>query len=196
MKKVLPTLLIIMTMIVIVLFTSQIYAPSDAKSQYFCNRKWLSFDMNVKVEDMDGNCKYTIDGEVFAAYEDDLAMKNSNGDIVRKTNDQFNFISQNQHDIYQGDELLYVCDGKIKWFADSYDVFDKDGKKISYVDFNMWDTKGTMKDMDGNIIAKYNSSMFRKDYIVSIYDGCQIDDESVLMIFASYVSDVRSDSES
>lgn len=182
-------------MIVIVLFTSQIYAPSDAKSQYFCNRKWLSFDMNVKVEDMNGNYKYTIDGEFFAAYEDDLAMKNSNGDIVRKTNDQFNFISQNQHDIYQGDELLYVCDGKIKWFADSYDVFDKDGNKIAHVNFNIWDTKGIMKDMDGNVIAKYNSAWSRYDYIVSIYDKCQIDDESVLMIFASYVSDVRSDSE-
>ena len=91
-------------------------------------------------------------------------------------------------------ELIYVCDGKIKWFADSYDVFNKDGDKIAYVKFNMWDTKGTMVDMDGNVIAKYNSAWSRYDYIVSIYDNCPIDDESILMIFASYVSDVRSDS--
>lgn len=195
MKKIVTALLAIVAIIVAIVFSAKIYTPNDAKSQYFCDRKLFSFDMRVSVEDMSGNHKYTIDGEVLAAYEDDLAMTNSNGDVVRNTNDQFNFISQNQHDIYNGDELLYVCDGKIKWFADSYDVFDKDSNKIAHVDFNMWDTRGTMKDMDGNVIARYNSSMFRKDYIVSIYDGCQIDDESVLMIFASYVSDVRSDTE-
>ena len=83
--------------------------------------------------------------------------------------------------------------GKIKLFADSYDVFDADGNKIAFVSFNMFDTSGVMKNMDGDIIARYDSALSRKDYIVSIYDNCQIDDESILLIFASYVSDKRAD---
>lgn len=193
-KKHIPIILTIVIIIVVILCTSQIYAPGDADSQYFCNRKPFSLDMKVKIENMDGKELYTIDGEVFSAYEDDLKMTNTSGQTVLNTNDKYNFISQNQHDIYRSDELIYVCDGKIKWFADSYDVFNKDGDKIAYIKFNMWDTKGTMVDMDGNVIAKYNSAWSRYDYIVSIYENCPIDDESILMIFASYVSDVRSDS--
>jgi hypothetical protein len=57
----------------------------------------------------------------------------------------------------------------------------------------MFDTRGIMYNMDGKVIARYDSALSRYDYIVSIYDDCQIDDESVLMIFASYVSDKRAD---
>lgn len=181
--------------IIITIFTFDIAAPNDAQSQYFCDYKNMTFDMDVVVEDMSGNKLYNIDGEVFAAFEDDLAMTGTDNQVVRHTNDIYNFITQNEHVIYSGDdELLYKCDGKIKIFADSYDVFNADGDKIAYVSFNMFDTQGIMKDMNGKIIARYDSAFSRKDYIVSIYDECDIDDESVLMIFASYVSDKRADS--
>ena len=180
--------------VVITLLTINITAPQDADVQYFCDFHNISFDMDVDVQDMNGNSLYTINGEFFAAYEDDLAMTTKGGQLVKHTNDVYNFITQNEHVIYDAENnLCYKCDGKIKLFADSYDVFDADGNKIAFVSFNIFDTSGIMKDMDGNVIARYDSALSRKDYIVSIYDNCQIDDESVLLIFASYVSDKRAD---
>mgnify|MGYP003291947822 CR=1 FL=1 len=185
-----PVIIILTILIASLLFT--IKGPSDASIQYFCNQKMLSWDLNIDVE----NGMYKIDGELFSTYEDDLAMTNKGGDLVRKTDDQYNFITQNNHAIYDKDgNVLYGCNGKFKLFADSYEVVDKDGEKVATVNFNMFDTVGVMRDNNGNIIARYDSALWRKDYIVSIYDGCTIDDESILMIFASYVSDVRADNQ-
>lgn len=185
--------IVLIVLLVITVCTLNITAPSDAQNQYFCDYKHMTFDMEVVVEDMNGNKLYDINGEVFAAFEDDLAMATSNGDVVCYTNDIYNLISQNAHEIYKDDELIYTCDGKIKIFADSYTVYDKDNNKIAYVDFNMLDTVGIMRNTEGDVIARYDSALSRKDYVVSVYDNCNIDDESVLMIFASYVSDLRSD---
>ena len=174
-----------------------INAPDGAKSQYFCdNHSFFSLDLNVDVEDMSKNDLYNINGEIFALYEDDLTMKNNSGDVVRATDDVFNLISQNNHAIYDGDKVLYHCNGQIKLFADSYEILDSENNKIAHVEFNMFDTVGIMRDNYGNVIARYDSAWLRYDYIVSIFEGCEIDDESVLMIFASYVSDVRADSSS
>jgi uncharacterized protein YxjI len=174
--------------------TIKINAATDADRQYFCDYQNLSLHMRVAIDDGNGK-KYNIDGELFAAYEDDLAMADADGNLVRHTNDVYNFVSQNEHMVYdQANNLLYRCDGKIKIFADSYDVYDAAGNHIAYVKFNVFDSKGTMTDVDGHVIARYDSAWSRRDYVVSIYDECEIDDESVLMIFASYVSDLRSDS--
>lgn len=193
MKKIIPYLIIIAIILSVVGFTLTINAPNDAKTQYFCDYKHVTLDMEVDVENMSGEKMYNINGEVFSAYEDDLAMSNMDGETVRHTNDIYNLITQNEHVIYSNDGLMYSCDGKIKFFADSYVVYDASGNKVANVDFNMFDTVGIMKDVNGKTIARYDSALSRKDYIVSIYDGCEIDDESVLMIFASYVSDKRAD---
>jgi uncharacterized protein YxjI len=193
-KKIIPLIALFAIVIVGVVCSINISAPEDARAQYFCNNKVFSFDLRVDVESVDGDKLYTINGEIFSAYEDDLKMINNANVVVRETNDIFNLISQNEHVVYSGDELLYRCDGKIKLFADSYVVFDADGNKIAHVDFNIFDTVGIMTDTNGNIIARYDSAWFRRDYVVSVFDKCEIDDESVLMIFASYVSDVRADS--
>ena len=185
--------IILIVLLVITVCTLNITAPSDAQNQYFCDYQHMTLDMEVVVEDMNGNKLYDINGEVFAAFEDDLAMATANGDVVCYTNDIYNLISQNAHEIYRDEQLIYTCDGKIKIFADSYNVYDKDNNKIAYVDFNMFDTVGIMRNVDGDVIARYDSALSRKDYIVSVYDNCNIDDESVLMIFASYVSDLRAD---
>jgi uncharacterized protein YxjI len=171
-----------------------INAPDNAQCQYFCDRSCFSVYMDIDVRDENDNILYNINGEVLSSFDDDLIMKDDDGDIVRNTDDIYNLISQNNHTIYNGDQVLYQCNGQIKLLADSYEILDGDGNKIASVEFNMFDTIGIMQDNDGNVIARYDSSWFRYDYIVSIFDGCEIDDESILMIFASYVSDVRADS--
>lgn len=169
-----------------------INAPTEYKTQYNCDYKVVSMDLDVGVVGTDGS-RYNINGEIFSAYEDNLTMKNVDGEIVKVSNDDFNFISQNNHTIMTGDDVEYICDGKIKLFADSYDVYDSEENKVAYVSFNMIDTVGVMTDIDGNEIARYDSAVFGYDYVVTIFDGCEMDDESVLMIFASYVSDKRAD---
>lgn len=197
MKKIKIALYAIVIIILATLFivgNTNISAPSNAKSQYFCDNELISFDLRITVKSIDGDKLYVIDGEIFSTYEDDLRMTDSNENIVRETNDIYNLISQNEHVIYGNNKLMYRCDGKIKLLADSYVVYDADGNKIANVDFNMFDTVGIMTDMDGDVIARYDSSLLRRDYIVSVFDKCDIDDESILMIFASYVSDLRADS--
>ena len=168
-----------------------INAPTEFAAQYNCDYKLVSMALDVNV--VGANTNYNIHGEILSAYEDNLTMKNSNGDIVKVSADDFNLISQNNHTIMSGNTVEYICDGKIKLFADSYDVYDADSNKIAYVSFNMIDTVGVMTDMNGNEIARYDSAALGYDYVVTIFDGCEMDDESVLMIFASYVSDKRAD---
>ena len=185
-------LVVIVGIIVFAIAGNGINAPTEFKSQYNCDVNLISLKVDV---DITGTNKYNITGEIMSAYEDDLMMKNKNGDTVKIADDSYNFISQNNHVIMNGDDVEYVCDGKIKWLADSYDIYDADSNKIAYVKFNIFDTVGVMVDNDGNEIARYDSGYFRYDYVVSIFDNCEIDDESVLMIFASYFSDKRADAE-
>ena len=171
----------------------RINAPTEYETQYNCNYKLVSMTLNVDVVGSNNN-DYNIYGEFFSAYEDNLTMKDAGGEVIKVSADDYNFISQNNHTIMKDDTVEYICDGKIKIFADSYDVYDADSNQIAYVSFNMWDTVGVMIDMDGKEIARYDSSLLGYDYVVSIFDGCEMYDESVLMIFASYVSDKRADS--
>lgn len=170
-----------------------IRTPDDADKLYHCDVNLISLGLNIDIEDKSGNRVYEIEGEIFSKYEDDLKMRNMDDTIVRATDDKYNLISQNEHIITDGNKTLYICDGKIKIFADSYDVYDAEEKKLAKVRFNMFDTSGTMEDMNGNVIATYHSALSRKDYAVAVYDTSIVDEESTLMIFASYVSDVRAD---
>jgi uncharacterized protein YxjI len=194
-NKFLPAIIIVAILGAVAFLGVHINAPENAESQYFCNQKLLSFDLNVDVEDMSGEHLYNINGEFFAAYEDDLAMTDVDGNVILRTDDQYNFITQNNHVICRDGDHVYHCDGEFKLFADSYEISDADGNKIAHVKFNMFDTVGIMVDNDGNENARDDSNIARFDYVVSIFNGCPIDEESVLMIFASYVSDVRADSD-
>lgn len=49
--------------------------------------------------------------------------------------------------------------------------------------------------MEGNIIADYNSKIYRKDFDVRIKENCDIDEKAVLMIFCSYYSDQNADAQ-
>ena len=179
---------------VFVAMVMPIPAPNNAASQYFCDAKPFAFTLNVDVENMSGEKLYNINGEFFAKYEDNLAMIDNNKNIVREMADDYNFITQNDHTILDGNGVLYVMEGNYKLFGDSYKVYDNEKNQVATINFDMFMTSGVMKDMDGNTIAQYDSTIFRSDYVVSVFDGCDIDDDSVLMMFASAHSDARSDS--
>ncbi len=51
-----------------------------------------------------------------------------------------------------------------------------------------------MYDVEGNLIADYNSKLFFNDFEVRIKENCNLDEKTVLMIFCSYYSDQHADS--
>ena len=171
-------------------------APENAKSQYFCNVKIFTLALNIDIENMSNEKLYNVKGEYFYTFEDNLTMKNAEKNIVREMKDDYNFITQNDHAITNSNSALYVMKGNFKWFGDSYKIFNSSKEQVATLECNMLTTFCVLKDMQGNIMAEYDSRIFRRDYIVSIYDDCAIDDESVLLMFASAYSDVRADDSS
>lgn len=184
----------IVGIIVMLSLTAKITILQNAQNQYFCDVKFMSLRLKIDVQDMEENHLYDIEGELESDLDDDLVMKNASQEIVCTVDDQYNLITQNNHLIYKNGELQYSCNGKVKLLADSYDIYNAENTKIAQVKFNILDTKGVMTNMEGEKIAEYSSSAFNKDYVVSIYEECPLDQESVLMIFASYVSDSKADS--
>lgn len=171
-------------------------APQNAKSQYFCNVKVFALALNIDIENMSNEVLYNVKGEYFYTFEDDLTMKNAEENVVREMKDNYNFITQNDHVITNSNGALYAMKGNFKWFGDSYKILNSNKEQVATLECNMFMTSCVLKDMQDNVVAKYNSRIFRRDYIVSIYDDCAIDDESVLLMFASAYSDVRADDSS
>lgn len=168
--------------------------PENAKSQYNCNTHPFALTVDIDVAGADKDDAYNITGEFFSAYEDNLTMRDQNGDVVREMDDSYNFISQNDHVILDGNGILYSCEGNINIMGNSYDIFNNQKEQIGTVEFNAWNTRGEMRNMDGVVVAQYDSNIFCTDYVVSVFENCEIDDASVLMMFASYFSDIRADS--
>lgn len=168
-------------------------APQNAKSQYYCDVNTLSFKLDIDIEDMSEKTLYNVKGEFFNMYEDNLDMRDTNGDVVVAMRDDYNFITQNDHAIVRGDNVLYAMEGQFKLFGDTYKIFDSTKKQVATLKCDMFMTSCKLLDMQGNVMAEYSSRILRSDYVVSIFDGCEIDDEIVLMLFASAHSDARAD---
>lgn len=168
--------------------------PDNAKTQYFCDVHPFALKLDIDVENMDGNKIYNVDGEFFSKYEDNLVMLDQNKEIVREMADDYNFVTQNDHSILDGNGILYAMEGNFSFFGNSYNVYNNEKELIGTLHFDFWFAHATLKNNDGEIVAQYDSNPARADYIVSIMDNCEIDDDSVLMMFASGYSDARSDS--
>jgi uncharacterized protein YxjI len=167
--------------------------PENARSQYTCNPRVFALTTNVDIEDANGNHLYNVNGDYFAAIEDNLVMQDMCENIVREMDDEYDFITQNDHTILDGNGVLYSCQGNVNIIGNSYDVFNNKKEHVGDIEFNTWNTYGALKNMDGEIVAQYNSNLLCADYVVSIFENCEIDDASVLMMFASYYSDIRAD---
>lgn len=167
------------------------------RAQYYCDQKlfspYLNLDVKVVGED---ELLYNIKGEFSYPLYDNLTMTNSEGNKIGYSDDEYNSISQNDHYIFIDNELRYHFDGKIKHFADRYEVYNTNEEVIATAYFGSNKEKGyVLVDLEGNVLAEYGHSMFSKDFVVSIYENCPIDDRSVILMFASYHSDARADAD-
>ena len=65
---------------------------------------------------------------------------------------------------------------------------------IANADFDVSDCYGSITSSDGVVWAEYSSGFMFNDYTVRIHEECELSDEVVLMLMASYKSDRITDS--
>ncbi|MGN1298380.1 MAG: hypothetical protein ACI4UE_00115 [Candidatus Scatovivens sp.] len=162
---------------------------------YECNGRVLSLRTKIEIE-KSGEYFGTIKGNIFKIVTDPLTMYDASDNKIAYAGDTYNFINQDSHGIYVNKKLTYDMVGKFELFGEEYEIYDFDENLVARLKFSPGNFNGTMTDVDGNTIAEYSSFIGFHDFDVKIYDNCEIDEISVLMIFGSYYSDYHSDSSS
>lgn len=185
------SIIVIVIIFCLVMFiTSGIPKDIGAESKYSCDVK--SFNLNTAIEvSKDGDQLYTIKGDIVKLIEDPLTMYDAKGTKIADAGDNYHIINQDSHTLTSSSGESYEVVGDFNFFGDSYQVY-QDGKLIATAEFNMWNTYGTLCDVDGNLIADYCSRYCFNDYIIQIKES-SISDKMILMIFASYYSDQHAD---
>lgn len=134
----------------------------------------------------------TIKGD-WKLIEDPLDMVNSEGEVIANAGDDYNFIDQDDHAIYVNGDLDCFVKGELGIVANHYTIYDEEHNEIAKADFNGSDTYGSITSGE-EVWVEYSSGFAFYDYKVVIHENCEISDESVLMIMASYKSDRIADS--
>lgn len=190
MKKNANRLKIYVIIIVVIIALGIIFSDSKIgpHTKYDCDVKnfRLSTDIEISSEGED-ICK--VSGNIFRVVEDPLTMKDEDGSRLAYAGDDYHLISQDSHVIIVDSTVTAEMVGRFDLFGNTYEIYNSDGEKIAKASFNWFDTSGEMHDMDGNLIAEYNSFVLFKDFDVRISEECPIDHTTVLMIFCSYYSD-------
>lgn len=161
-------------------------------TEYQCDVKNLRLSTTIEI-DKENEDFASIKGNIFALFTDPLTMYDLEDNKIGYAGDAYHFITQDSHSIYVDDELSVEMVGLFKIFGESYDIYNKAEEKIANLTFNTFNTYGEMYDVDGNLIADFNSKLFMNDFEVRITDKCNLDEKTVLMIFCSYYSDQSAD---
>lgn len=166
-------------------------AESSVKSTYECDYKSLNF--NTSIETTIGDKVVTIEGDILKFIEDPLTMKDSDGNDIAYAGDVYGFISQDDHAIYVNDEFVVNMCGEFDMFGNTYTLKDENENVVGTVTHNHAQTSGAITDTENNIIATFESVWGFNDYTVKIRENDLMSDEAILMIMASFVSDMKAD---
>lgn len=166
---------------------------TDTDRVYNCNVRCA---LNTYITTELNGSEVVIKGDIFKLKEDPLKMVDSDGNTIAFADDDFNMVNQDDHVICVNDDEEYILHGNFGIGANFYTLYDKDYNEIANVSFNFTDTKGSIKSVDGKVWAKYYSALVLRDYYVVISEDCELSDEAVLILMASYKSDIISDSKS
>lgn len=185
---------IIIAIVVVVAFI--LSGNSEAKgphTEYQCDVKSISLSTKIYIN-KEGEDFAKVRGNLFKFITDPLTMYDLDDNKIAYAGDAYHFIAQDSHSISVGDTVTAEMVGLIDFLGESYDIYNTDEEQIAEVSFNMFNTTGEMYDMKGNIIADFYSKLFFNDFTVRIYEECELDENTVLMIFCSYYSDQKVDS--
>jgi len=162
-------------------------------AEYTCDVKNFRFATKIEIK-TDDTLIGTVSGNIFTFVIDPLTLYDPAGNQIAYAGDDYHFFVQDSHAIYLNNGLAVEMVGQAKFYGEKYEIYDINQNKIATANFNGINTAGEMYDTSGKLIATYDSALFFKDYDVKISEECKIDDNVVLMIFASYYSDQAADS--
>ena len=189
--------------IIVIVFGSIFFIATDSPNDdgnatnktikvYDCDVKSYKVNTEIAISDKEtGKQFYIVKGRVFTFIEDPLTLYDMNGNKQAYADDTYALISQDTHVIVTDNQCVKMV-GNIDVFGNSYDLFFGE-EKVAYAEFNGMNTYGTIKNMDGIIIADYSSSLIFNDYVIRVMDDRTFDERVLLMIFASYYSDQHAD---
>lgn len=183
--------MLFVVIIVIALFSNH-KADMETCTNYKCDVKNLKLSTTINISKEDENFA-KVKGNILKFITDPLTMYDLSEKKIAYAGDAYHFIAQDSHSIYADNEEPLEMVGLFKLFGEAYDIYDANQNKIAKVTFNYFNTNGEMYDMEGNLIADYNSNFFFNDFDVRISEECSIDEKAVLMIFCSYYSDQAAD---
>ena len=164
-------------------------------TKYKCDVKSLRLSTTINI-DKDNEEFVKVKGNILTIITDPLKMYDLNENQIAYADDTYHFIAQDSHSIFVNGIFSAEMVGLVKFFGEEYEIYNENGKKVAKVTFNMFNTNGNMYDMEGNLIADFNSKFFFNDFDVRITKDCNLDEKTVLMIFCSYYSDQEADSSS
>ena len=193
MKKFFTALGVLSIMLIIIAITSNMKSNMKNSIVYTCDYHALNlFRTEIDVKDDDGKTYSNIKGNYVKIGSDPLVMTSTSGESIGTAGDEYHLISQDSHSIITDRQSIEMV-GKVKIFGEEYYLYDTEGKEIGTAVFNFWGTNEKITDEKGNIIAEYNSGWLRKDYTITISKDSNINNDAIILIFASYASDFHYD---
>lgn len=186
-SKTFKLLLIIMLLLVI---TTTLFSPEPIEPHvaYKCDVKNLRLSTDIVISS-DGEKIGKVTGSIFRIVEEPLTMKDMSGNKLAYAGDDYHFVAQDSHVIISDGIVTAEMVGRFKLFGEKYDIYNSSGEKVATVKFNWTDTYGEMYDMNGKLVADYESFVFFNDFNLRISDKCPLDETTTIMIFCSYYSD-------
>lgn len=165
---------------------------ADTDRVYECDVKFSPFQTKI-ITEFNGS-EVTIKGDILKFVEDPLEMVDSDDNVLANADDDFNIINQDDHAIYVNGDLSCIVGGDFTIIANHYTIYDTEYEEIANADFDASDCYGSITSTDGVVWAEYSSGFIFNDYTVRIHEECELSDEVVLMLMASYKSDRIADS--
>lgn len=187
---------ILFLLVTVAFIASVTKTPKDIGeyTEFKCDVQLLSFSTEISIKK--GNNKFAqVSGNILRFITDPLTMYNPSGEKIACAGDDYHLIAQDSHSIYVDNSVAIEMVGLVNFFGESYDIYDSNGNKIAKAEFNRLNTNGELYDVNGKIIADFNSKLFFRDFTVRITNDCTLDERAVLMIFCSYYSDHAADSQ-
>lgn len=196
-KVVVRIVIAIVVVLLVGLIASCFIRPDmgDCTEYKFDVKHFLRVATTIEIE-KSGESYAKVQGNIWKFVEDPLTMYDTNGNKLAYAGDEYHLIAQDSHSIFVNNSLAAEMVGRVNLFGETYDIYNASQEKIARVTINMINTKGKMYDADGNLVADYRSFPLCKDFDVRIAEDCELDENVVLMIFSSYYSDYKADSQS
>ena len=192
-RRVLPIYLILLIILIILAIVTSIKPNIGESTLYFCDVKVFSLKTNINIKKGEENIA-NIRGKAIRFVTDPLMMYDNEENKIAYGADDYHFIAQDSHSILVNNQPTVEMVGKFSIFGDKYDIYNMDGQIIATANFNILNSYGTITGTDGTLWADYQSNFYRFDYNVRIKDECEIDDNTILLMMASFYSDRATDS--